>query len=213
MTRKLLIAIPSFDTMRVEFVRSLMALCQKLHDDDVWFEVKILEGTLVHIARDRLAKHAVNNEFTEVLWLDADMVFGPEIYEDLATHGKDMVCGMFISRHYPYVSCMFSKLFPPERINEYGSDPFRVAGCGFGCVLMKAHVLENVLNTNNGNCFIPDPKLGEDLAFCQRARACGYEIWCDPTVRIGHVGYITIWPEDGNRMRGEIQELDGKKIE
>ena len=55
MTRKLLIAIPSFDTMRVEFVRSLMGLTEKLHAEGVWFEVKILDGTLVHIARDRLA--------------------------------------------------------------------------------------------------------------------------------------------------------------
>ena len=213
MTRKLLIAIPSFDTMRVEFVRSLMGLTEKLHAEGVWHEVKILDGTLVHIARDRLAKHAVNNEFTEVLWLDADMVFAPEIYEDLSMHGKDMVCGTFISRHSPYVSCLFKTLYPPERITEWGCDPFLVAGCGFGCVLMKTQVLKDVMVNNNGKCFIPDEKLGEDLAFCQRARGSGYQIWCDPTVRIGHVGHIVIWPEDGDRMRGDIQGLDGKKVE
>lgn len=213
MTKKLLIAIPSFDTMRVETVRSLMALTEKLHADGVWHEVKILDGTLVHIARDRLAKHAVNNGFTEVLWLDADMVFSPEIYEDLSMHGKDIVCGTFISRHSPYVSCIFSKLLPPERITDFGSDLFRVAGCGFGCIWMKTEVLSAVLNNENGQCFIPDPKLGEDLAFCMRARKSGFEIWCDPTVRIGHIGHVTIWPEDGARMRGEIQGLDGKKIE
>ena len=134
---KLLIAIPSFDTMRVEFVRSLMGLMAKLNADGIYYEVKILDGTLVHVARDRLAKHAVNNEFTEVLWIDADMVFAPEIYEDLSMHGKDMVCGTFISRHSPYVSCLFKTLIPPERVTEYGDDLFQVAGCGFGCVWMK----------------------------------------------------------------------------
>ena len=213
MTRKLLIAIPSFDTMRVEFVRSLMGLCEKLHSDGVWFEVKILDGTLVYIARDRLAKHAVNNGFTEILWLDADMVFAPEIYEDLTVHGKDMVCGTFISRHSPYVSCIFNVLYPPERVTDFGSDLFRVAGCGFACVWMKAQIAKDVMLNTNGKCFLPDEKLGEDLAFCQRARAAGYEIWCDPTVRIGHVGSVTIWPEDGSRMRGDIQGLEGKKIE
>ena len=213
MTRKLLIAIPSFDTMRVEFVRSLMGLTEKLHAEGVWHEVKILDGTLVHIARDRLAKHAVNNEFTEVLWLDADMVFAPKIYEDLAMNGKDMICGSFISRHSPYVSCLFKSLLPAERITEWGSDPFHVAGCGFGCVLMKTQVLKDVLERHDGRCFIPDDKLGEDLAFCLRANRCGYQIWCDPTVRIGHVGHIVIWPEDGDRMRGDIQGLEGKKVE
>ena len=210
---KLLIAIPSFDTMRVEFVRSLMGLMAKLNADGIYYEVKILDGTLVHVARDRLAKHAVNNEFTEVLWIDADMVFAPEIYEDLSMHGKDMVCGTFISRHSPYVSCLFKTLIPPERVTEYGDDLFQVAGCGFGCVWMKTQVLKDVLLNNDGQCFIPDPKLGEDLAFCQRARSSGYHIWCDPTVRIGHVGHVTIWPEDGDRMRGDIQGLNGKRIE
>jgi hypothetical protein len=213
MTRKLLIAIPSYETMRVEFSRSLMALETRLNELKVWYEVKIIDGTLVHIARDRLATHAVNNEFTEVLWIDSDMVFSPEIYEDLSEHGKDFVCGNFISRHHPYVSCIFSKLLPPERIYDFGAgDLMRVAGCGFGCVWMKAQVLRDVLMNENGQAFIPDPKLGEDLAFCMRAKKAGYEIWCDPTARVGHVASVVIWPEDGQRMRGEIQGLDGKTI-
>ena len=36
--------------------------------------------------------------------------------------------------------------------------------------------------------FTPLPHFGEDLSFCIRARECGYEICCDPTIRIGHVG-------------------------
>ena len=213
MTRKLLIAIPSYGEMRVEFVKSLIDLMARLNEQNIWYEVKIIDGTLVYIARDRLAKHAVNNEFTEVLWIDDDMVFGPDVWEDLSMSGKDMVCGNFISRHSPYVSCVFSSLYPPERVTEFGYDIFRVAGCGFGCVWMKTEVLKDVLINNNGKCFLPDPKLGEDVAFCQRARASGYEIWCDPTVRIGHVGNVAIWPEDGTRMRGDIQGLEGKKIE
>ena len=213
MTRKLLIAVPSFDTMRVEFVRSLMALTAKLHADNIWHEVKILNGTLVHIARDRLASHAVNNEFTEVLWLDADMVFDGNVYEDLAIDGKDMICGSFISRHYPYVSCIFSSLEPPERINQVPEDLIRVAGCGFGCVLMKTQVLKDVMLNNGGRCFLPDQKLGEDLAFCKRAKACGYEIWCEPTVQIGHVGSVVIWPGDEERLRGDIKNMEGKTFE
>lgn len=210
---KLLIAIPSFDTMRAEFVRSLMLLTEKLHEDGIHFEIKILTGTLVHVARDRLAQHAVNNDFSHVLWIDSDMVFDRYVFEDLLMTGKDMVCGLFISRHSPYLSCVFSKLYPAERISEYPNDIFKVAGCGFGCVLMKAQILKDVMLSNDGKCFVPEQKLGEDLAFCQRAAGCGYEIWCEPTVRVGHVGSLVIWPEDGARLRGEIQGMDGRKLE
>ena len=34
--------------------------------------------------------------------------------------------------------------------------------------------------------FAPLPGYGEDLSFCVRARACGYEIHCDPRLQLGH---------------------------
>lgn len=209
---KLLIAVPSRETMRVEFVRSLMDLTGWLNENNIHYEVKILAGTLVHIARDRLASHAVVNKFDEVLWIDDDMVFDRHLYEDLKESGKDICCGLFISRHSPYMSCLFSSLDPVERVNDVPGDVFRVEACGFGAILMKAKVLEDVMNNHHGMCFVPDQKFGEDVAFCNRAKTCGYEIWCDPTVRVGHVGNVIIWPEDGDRLRGDIQGLEGKKL-
>lgn len=210
---KLLIAIPSYEGLQPEFVRSLTELESQLREDNVWFEIKIISGTLVHTARDRLAQHAVKHHFDEVLWIDDDMVFDCHLYEDLKMCGKDMVCGLFVSRHFPYVSCLFRSLIPVERISVYPDEAFKVAGCGFGCVLMKTQILADVMNNNGGKCFVPDQKLGEDVAFCQRATNLGYEIWCEPTARVGHVGRIVIWPEDVERLQGNIQGLDGKPIE
>lgn len=212
MTMKLLIAVPCYETMRVEFVQSLMALTARLHREGIRHEVKIISGTLVYFARDNLARHAVNNDFTHVLWIDSDMVFSDSILEDLMMCGKQIVCANFISRHSPYLNVVFSKLIPPERITEIPDDTFRIAGCGFGCVFMESAALASVMNNNGGKCFLPTPELGEDLAFCHRATGQGYEIWCEPTARVGHVGPVTIWPEDGERVRGEIMGLEGKKL-
>ena len=44
---KLLIAVPSRETMRVEFVRSLMHLTGWLNENKVWYEVKIISGKAV----------------------------------------------------------------------------------------------------------------------------------------------------------------------
>lgn len=209
---KLLIAIPAYETLRCEFVQSLMGLTERLHREGIAHEVKILGGTLVHVARDALARHAVNNGYTDVLWIDSDMVFEPSILEDLMMCGKDMVCGLFISRHSPYLNCVFSSLNPVKRVDRFPEEAFRVAACGFGCVLMKAQILADVMRHQGGKCFIPTPRLGEDCAFCERVRAEGYEIWCEPTARIGHVGPVVIWPEDAEKLRGDIQGLDGKEL-
>ena len=210
---KLLIAVPAYESVRVEFFRSILELEKNLRENGVRYEIKPISGTLVHIARDRLASHAIKNGFDEVLWIDSDMVFDGHIYEDLKMVNKDIVCGWFISRHYPYVSCLFSSISPVERINEVPDEAFRVKACGFGCVLMKTVVLERVMNAHGGKCFIPDQKLGEDIAFCKRADDCGFEIWCEPTARVGHVGPVTIWPEDQKRLQGDIQNETGLMLE
>ena len=213
--KKLLIAVPCYDVMRVEFVQSLMAMTARLHREGTAHEVKIISGTLVYMARDNLARHAINNDFDYTLWIDSDMVFSDSLLEDLTVSGKDMVCANFISRHNPYLNVVFSKLLPlpAERITEIPEDTFRVAGCGFGCVLIRTRIMADVMASNGGKCFLPTPELSEDLAFCQRAAGVGCEIWCEPTARVGHVGPVTIWPEDGERFRGEIMGLEGKKLE
>ena len=31
-------------------------------------------------------------------------------------------------------------------------------------------------------------EVGEGVYFCLKAKDAGYEIWCDPTMDIGHIG-------------------------
>ena len=217
MIKKLLIAVPCYDVMRAEFVQSLLRLMSRLNREKVWFEVKIISGTVAHTARDNLAKHAVTGGFSHVLWFDDDMVFEDNILEDLTISGKtdQIICGRFVSRHNPYLPTIFSRAdaqwdrFDEDHIPE---DTFRIAACGFACVLTPVQCLGDVLNNNGGTCFLPMKNCSEDLSFCKRATGLGYEIWCEPTARVGHVGAVVIWPEDGKRIRGEIQGLEGKTL-
>ena len=190
---KLLIAIPTTDFMHADFVNSLIKLTTRLQREGIAFEVDLVAGTLVYLARNKLACKAINKEFTHVLWLDSDMVFSDSIVEDLQFCGKDFVCGVFCSRRPPYSSCIFKSIKPAERVKDFGKEAFRVAGCGMACVLVKTSVLCQVQN-HFGNCFTPTNDYGEDLAFCWRTVSMGTEIWCEPTVRVGHIAHVPIWP-------------------
>ena len=196
MKTKLLIAIPTTDYMHFDFVKSLVGLVEKLKDDGINYEVRIKGLSLVYAARDELAKYAIKHEFTHVLWIDSDMVFTPELFEDLSFIGKDFVTGVAHSRRPPYIPCTFTDITLNNitRVEEYPREPFRIAGCGFACVLIKTDVLDAVLQAYK-SCFLPMPAYGEDVAFCKRAADLGYEIWCDPSVRLGHIGHITVYPE------------------
>ena len=197
---KLLIAVPTLENVPVDFMESLMNLACHLKDEGIDFKLKIEAGTLVYFARENLARYAIANRFTHVLWLDSDMVFSEEIVEDLQFSGQDFVTGIAHSRRPPFSSCLFTEIFPGvEKFKgEYPRNTFKVAACGMACVLMRVEVLDKV-REKFGTMFQPmmDPiTYGEDVAFCWRAQQCGFDIWAEPTVRVGHVGRRIIWPED-----------------
>lgn len=194
---KLLIGIPTMDFVHVEFMKCLCALIQRLRDKHVDFTLDINSGTLVYLARERIAHRAINEEYTHVLWLDSDMIFTPDILDDLMFSGKGFVTGIYHARRKGYASCIFKsiEINKIERFETYPAETFEIAGCGFGCVLVETEILKSVC-LNKGTCFTPMKYLGEDIAFCQRARELGYKLWCEPSVVCGHIGHIAIYPED-----------------
>lgn len=191
----MLIAIPTTDYLHADFVKSLVDLTAHLSREGISHSVEIMSGTLVYLARNSLSCKAINEDFTHLLFLDSDMVFSETIVEDLTDWGKDFVCGAFQSRRPPYSSCIFTSLQPPKRVEKYGLEPFRVAGCGMACTMISTEILRMV-QMKFGNCFTPTPEFGEDLAFCHHATQLGAEIWCEPTVRVGHIAHRPIWPEE-----------------
>lgn len=194
---RLLIAVPSTDYMHADFVKSLMNLTGNLQREGISHRVEIVAGTLVYLARDKLASKAINEGYTHLLFLDSDMVFDEHIVETLTFCGKDFVCGAFVSRRPKYGKCVYSRLKPLTPIADWGMEPFRVQGCGMACTMISAEILKNVM-TRYGTCFSPEMhegiKYGEDLAFCWRAIETGAEIWCEPTARCGHIAHIPVWP-------------------
>lgn len=194
MCMKLMIAIPTLDYLHFEFTRCLAGLVKRLAADGVDFDVCFKGSTLVYQARDGLAAEAVNSGYTHVLWLDGDMLFDSDILYKLQSHEKPFVTGVYSSRHHPYESVIFETLDPPTRPKKYPDGLFEAQGCGFGCVLTETEMLAKVFR-KHGFCFQPTPDFGEDLAFCIRAREEGYALWCDPTVKCGHIGHLVIWPD------------------
>lgn len=199
MGNRLLIAIPTTDYIPADFVKSLAKLQQELGRRGIAYDVEVQSGTLVYIARNRLANKAINEKYTHVLWIDSDMVFGEKVYEDLMEVGKEMVCGAFVSRRPPYGPCIYTSIEQNaiEKVKDFGIRPFRVDGCGFALVLTNVELLQAVTQ-KFGTCFQPTDYYGEDLAFCWRVKQLGREIWCEPTVRPGHIAHVPVYAGQEN---------------
>ena len=207
---KLLICIPTLDYVHADFMKCLTKLVLKLKEDGVDFDVDIISGTLVYSARDKLARRAIRDKFTHTLWLDSDMIFTEDVLEDLMFSGEGFVSGIYHTRRPPHGSCIFKdiRLDSIERYDDcdYPSNTFEIAGCGFGCVLIETRIIETVLE-QFGEAFLPTHGLGEDIAFCRRVHSAGIKMFCEPGVRLGHIGHIAIYPEDRARY---MEQLGGK---
>jgi GT2 family glycosyltransferase len=193
----ILIAVPSMDSVPAVFAQSL-AMLEKVGDCAIAFQV----GSLVYTSRNDLALKAIRMGADFVLWLDSDMLFEPDtlkkLMKTLMDNNLDMVSGIYYRRIAPYTPVLLKKL----EINESGKcesegfketpvNLFEVEGCGFGCVLMKSKVLFDVI-AHYQDAFTPMETVGEDLAFCIRARNLGYKIYADPGVSLGHCSHQII---------------------
>ena len=191
---KIMVAVPTTDYVHADFVQSVGNLCIELAKQGIEVQLRIISATLVYIARERLAFNAVNEGFTHVLWIDSDMTFETGVLDDLLFCGKDMVCGAFVSRRPAYEPCVYTSIEKNniKKVEEFGTEPFRVAGCGFAMVLTTTELLEAV-HDKFKTCFCPTDYYSEDLAFCWRVNEIGREIWCEPTVRPGHIAHLPVY--------------------
>ena len=219
---KTLIAIPCMDQVPAQFANCL-AMLQKVGDCAVSFNV----GSLVYDSRDTLAKRAIQMEADYVFWLDSDMVFPTDtlvhMMDTVKEKDLDFLTGMYFRRVQPFTPTLFRKLvrqqpgkgFRWTGFEEIPNEIFEVEGCGFGCVLMSTSVLMDVAG-KFGDMFGPIERTGEDLSFCWRARECGYKLYCDPSIPLGHVGHTVItrgyWEEykkelEARRSTGEWESI------
>lgn len=195
---KILIAIPCMDQVPAPFAQSL-AMIRKSEDD---VACSFQMGSLIYTSRNNLALQAMKTEFDYMLWLDSDMVFQQDLLikmkQEMDEKDLDFLTGLYFRRVPPFTPVLFDQLDISEEgvctwtdFKEVPKELFKIGGCGFGCVLIKTDVLFDV-EAKFGEMFNPIANMGEDLSFCWRARECGYDIWCDPEIVCGHVGYTVI---------------------
>jgi hypothetical protein len=138
------------------------------------------------------------------LWIDSDIVFDTEKFYRLVAMDKDIAAGWYCTEDGHTTSV--AHWLEEEDFRKSGGvmnhetletiqkrrKPFTVDYTGFGWVLIKKGVFENL----EYPWFAPKMQVfesgevqdmcGEDVSFCLDAKEQGYEIWCDPLIRVGH---------------------------
>lgn len=209
---KTLVAVPCLDMVQTSFMNSLLRL-MSVDETQISFRV----SSLVYDSRNLLAGEAVSQGYDRILFLDSDMVFQPDLLIRLSKdldEGRDYVCGLFFRRKPPYKPVIYKDLHYHRdglkldmKLEPYLDYPqneiFEVAGSGFGAVMMTTELV-NKVGDKFGYPFSPEMGFGEDLSFCWRVKQLGIPMYCDSSVRVGHVGIGTISEETYFATRGDI---------
>lgn len=199
---KTMIAVPCMDMMHTPFVISLTGLH---HTGEVRYVYSA--SSLVYDSRNGLARKAIAGGFDRVLWLDSDMQFDSDLFQRLSKdldEGREFVSGLYFTRKPPYKPVIFDRAEYERFQNgvkpvahtyyDYPEGIFEVAAAGFGGVMMTVSLLEEV-EKKFGLPFAPMLGFGEDISFCMRVKELGIKMYCDSSVKMGHVGQF-VYGED-----------------
>lgn len=142
-----------------------------------------------------LTDHAFDS-ITHLLWIDDDMVFTPNAARRLLAHDLPIVGGLCHGRRAPHYApiLIHYKDDVPYYQHDYPQGLVEVDATGGAFLLVKREVYEAIEKAfpKPGEGPFTDQGKGEDVAFCQRARDCGYKVFVDTTLEIGHIGEVVI---------------------
>ena len=172
----------------------------------------------IDVARNEIASKAILDGFQETIWIDSDIGFHPDAIERLRAYDLPMVCGVYAKKGKRELA--ISVLPGTEQMGfgkNGGLHEVQYAATGFLFVRRQVYLDIQfrlglpICNEHFGADIIPyfmplvRPQreghwyLGEDYAFCERARQAGYKIMADTTIRLWHVGTYQYGWEDAGR--------------
>jgi len=158
--------------------------------------------SLISLGRDMMLRKAMDDDqWTHVMWIDADLRFKPEYIHSMILDDKDIVGGF-----YPKKGLPIDFASSPEPGGEETEFLFETIYVATGFMLIKREVIEHMYEhfkeelmfryqgaDDYVDLFAPiiDESglyLSEDYAFCKRAKSLGYRTFMSKRFELPHLG-------------------------
>ncbi|WP_345497991.1 DUF707 domain-containing protein [Nocardia callitridis] len=209
------VLVPVADNIEPDCARALFELEQLGYP--VW---RVFGASAIDQVRGQMATDALAAGFEELMWIDADISFPVDAVEQLRRFDLPIVCAVYTKKGQRE---LVAHLEPgTEKLTfGVGGGLTKIKYGATGFLLTKREVYEKIqadhqLPTCNKQfgrpmvpyflpMAVPDGEnhwyLGEDYAFCERARRSGFDIMADTTIRLGHIGRQSFGWEDAGSAR------------
>lgn len=218
--RKLFIALPAYDfKVSLKLAISLASFAQQAPAHGIDLSIGSICGcSVVSRARNLLVRDFLESDCTDLLFIDSDINFDPESVFRLMAWSTDPAKGIVagVPRTRKTNKVYIAKLDEKEDsvvMDDMGLVRAQRVATAFMLVQRKVfedliekhpewkykdHITHQDLHAVFDFKVTEEGYMGEDFLFCDRARELGYEVWIDPTIKLGHMGVQEYEGDFGN---------------
>lgn len=197
---RLAIGVPSSGFVRAGFAHSLANMMGHLASVGIQsrpgatllIQLNMVEGSVIHMAREEIVTRAFEQNSTHLLFLDDDMIFAADILDDLMAHRKPMVITNYLLKT-ENPKFLTVDMDSREILTSKKSTGLQVAQSGgFGVSLFEMEVFKKTPQPWFLPLYLPEVKkyTTEDVPFFYRTRQVGYTTYVDhdASKKIAHIG-------------------------
>lgn len=223
--KRILIAIPTAKNIEPETFKSIYDL---VVPEGYQTTFQYFYGYNIDQVRNLIADWAVKG-YDYLFSVDSDISFAPDTLVKLLAHDKPVVSGLYIQRKPgQHILEIYEHNVNGGVINvPYGKIKGRglveIAGCGFGCVLVKSEVLKSVgyPQFKYYSALDHNHTVSEDVDFCRKALNKGFKIYADTTIQCRHTGSFTFAvdnnipaaaPAEAPDIKARLRELGSQRL-
>lgn len=186
------ICVPVRDTVHSGFSFCLAELTAWLGRENVNYKLYFENGSILPEQRNRLVASALKDKCTDILWLDSDMLFPPDVYLKLKKHKRPVVACNYSTRHWPFKSVAFTnKNDLSERLTER-KGLHQVFAVGMGIMLVETKVFKKIQTPYFSFKYNRELEsyTGEDVEFCKTLQDYDVKVFidADTSEKCAHVG-------------------------
>lgn len=221
---KIFIATPTYSSPTAAYTHSLFNAVHALEKHGVGCELALYTGNChVDDGRNALVAEFMKSDCTDLVFIDADLMFTGEDLAKLAKHDRDVVAGVYPKKQddadYPV-------WLPTGGLWADDDGLLEALAVPTGFLKISRHAIDAVTKIvpkyapNSGkSAEIPlifersrdgAVRVGGDYEFCRKWRSIGGKIYVDPEMEFSHIGVndwsgsLQAWLLEKNGMQDEL---------
>jgi hypothetical protein len=210
--RKIMLGLPTYDfKISAKLAISLASFCVQAQQHGVDIQICNISGcSVVSRVRNLISYDFLQSDCTDLMFIDSDINFNAEdIFRLMAWNSepkKGIVAGIPVARKKGKVYISTLDTDDNEHIFMDKMGLVRAKRVATAFMIIRREVFEKLRDAHPEWVYHDEKKvgdemiaffdfalkdgqyIGEDFLFCDRARELGFEVWIDPTIKLGHMG-------------------------